>query len=57
MSLHCGIIGLTNTGKTTLFNCMSRTKAQTGKFAFSSNKSNVGMMEVPDPRLYKLAEL
>ncbi len=57
MSLHCGIIGLTNTGKTTLFNCMSRTKAQTGKFAFSSSKSNVGMMEVPDPRLYKLAEL
>ncbi|MFN8208422.1 MAG: redox-regulated ATPase YchF [Bacteroidales bacterium] len=57
MGLHCGIIGLTNTGKTTLFNCMSRTKAQTGKFAFSSNKSNIGMMEVPDERLYKLAEL
>jgi len=57
MSLHCGIIGLANTGKTTLFNCMSRTKAQTGKFAFSSNKSNIGMMEVPDLRLQELAKI
>ncbi|NTW34422.1 MAG: hypothetical protein HGB12_17680, partial [Bacteroidetes bacterium] len=37
MSLNCGIIGIANVGKTTLFNCMSNTKAQTSNFAFSSN--------------------
>lgn len=57
MGLQCGIVGITNTGKTTLFNCISRTKAESTNFAFSSNKSNVGMVEVPDPRLDRLAEL
>lgn len=57
MALQCGIVGITNTGKTTLFNCLSRNKAETGSFAFSSNKSNIGIIEVPDPRLQKLAEL
>ena len=57
MSLTCGIIGITNTGKTTLFNCLSNTKAESSNFAFSSNKSNIGIINVPDPRLYKLAEL
>ncbi len=56
MSLTCGIIGITNTGKTTLFNCLSNTKAESSNFAFSSNKSNIGIINVPDPRLYKLAE-
>lgn len=51
MSLQCGIIGLANTGKTTLFNCMSNVKAETSQFAFTSNKSNLGMIRVPDPRL------
>ena len=51
MSLQCGIIGLANTGKTTLFNCMSNVKAETSRFAFTSNKSNLGMIRVPDPRL------
>ena len=54
MGLKCGIIGLTNIGKTTLFNCISNTKAEITSFAFSSNKSNVGMVNVPDLRLYEL---
>jgi len=57
MSLQCGIVGITNTGKTTLFNCMSRTKAESSNYAFSSNKSNIGMVDVPDPRLYELETL
>jgi len=54
MPLRCGITGLTNTGKTTLFNCISNTKAETGSAAFSSTKSNIGMMTVPDPRLFEI---
>jgi len=54
MSLQCGIIGITNVGKSTLFNCMSNTKVETTRFAFSTNKSNVGVVDVPDPRLYML---
>jgi ribosome-binding ATPase len=54
MSLQCGIIGIANTGKTTIFNCMSNVKAETSNFAFTSNKSNVGVIHVPDQRLYEL---
>lgn len=54
MGLKCGIIGLTNIGKTTLFNCISNTKAEITNFAFSSNKSNIGMVNVPDQRLFEL---
>jgi len=54
MALNCGIIGLTNTGKTTIFNCMSNTKAESSNYAFSATKSNKGMVEVPDPRLYEI---
>ncbi len=57
MSLTCGIIGITNTGKTTLFNCLSNTKAESSNFAFSSTKSNIGIINIPDPRLDKIAEL
>ena len=57
MSLNCGIVGLANVGKTTLFNCMSNTKAQTTAFAFSTNKSNVGIINVPDDRLYVLEKM
>ena len=57
MSLKCGIVGLTNVGKTTLFNCMSTTKAQATKFAYSAVKSNLGVVNVPDPRLYKIDNL
>ena len=51
MGLKCGIIGLTNSGKTTLFNCISNTKAAVTDFAFSTNKSNIGICAVPDERL------
>lgn len=57
MGLKCGIIGITNTGKTTLFNCISETKVATSNFAFSSNKSNLGQVKVPDERLLKLDSL
>ncbi len=54
MALKCGIIGVANVGKSTLFNCMSNTKVETSSFAFTSNKSNMGVVNVPDPRLYNL---
>lgn len=57
MSLRCGIIGIANTGKTTLFNCMSNVKAETSSFAFTSSKSNIGVINVPDQRLYELEKL
>ncbi len=57
MSLKCGIIGITNTGKTTIFNCVSNTKAVASNFAFSTKKSNIGQIFVPDPRLDKLSEI
>jgi len=57
MALQCGILGITNIGKTTLFNCISNTKAEITEFAFSTSKSNVGIINVPDERLIKLAEI
>ena len=57
MGLNCGIIGLTNTGKTTIFNCISNNKAEATSYAFSATKSNVGMIEVPDPRLMAIDDI
>ena len=54
MALNCGIIGITNIGKTTIFNCISSSKAQASNYAFSASKSNIGMINVPDERLYKI---
>lgn len=54
MALQCGIIGITNVGKTTIFNCISNTKGETNVYAFSATKSNIGLVQVPDPRLYEL---
>lgn len=54
MALQCGIIGITNVGKTTIFNCISNTKGETNAFAFSATKSNLGVIQVPDQRLYAL---
>ena len=51
MGLKCGIVGLTNSGKTTMFNCISDTKAAVTDFAYSTNKSNIGVCPVPDERL------
>ena len=57
MALNCGIIGLTNIGKTSLFNCISNTKAESSNYAFSTSKSNIGMINVPDPRIDELNAL
>jgi len=54
MGLQCGIIGITNIGKTTIFNCISDNKVETSSFAFSTNKSNLGQIKVPDERLFKI---
>lgn len=54
MALQCGIIGITNVGKTTIFNCLSGTRVETSSAAFSASKSNIGVIHVPDPRLYEL---
>jgi GTP-binding protein YchF len=54
MALKCGIIGVANVGKSTLFNCMSNSRVETSSFAFTSSKSNIGVVNVPDPRLYHL---
>ncbi len=54
MALQCGIIGITNIGKTTIFNCISNTKGETTAFAYSATKSNIGIVLVPDQRLYEL---
>ena len=57
MPLRCGIIGLASSGKTTLFNCISNTRADVHKAAFSGSKSNLGIMNVPDQRLYEIDNL
>jgi GTP-binding protein YchF len=54
MPLKCGIIGLSGSGKTSLFNCISTNRAETHKAAFTAIKSNLGTMNVPDPRLYMI---
>lgn len=57
MSLQCGIVGLPNVGKSTLFNCLSNAKAQSANFPFCTIDPNVGVITVPDERLNILADL
>lgn len=57
MALKCGIVGLPNVGKSTLFNCLSNSKAQAANFPFCTIEPNVGSIIVPDERLNKIAEL
>ena len=57
MSLQCGIVGLPNVGKSTLFNCLSNAKAQSANFPFCTIEPNVGVITVPDERLNKLAAI
>ncbi|MBE0673298.1 MAG: redox-regulated ATPase YchF [Bacteroidales bacterium] len=52
MALQCGIIGLVNSGKTTIFNCISNTRGETN--TFGAARPNLGMIQVPDNRLYEL---
>ena len=54
MALKCGIVGLPNVGKSTLFNCLSNAKAQSANFPFCTIEPNVGTITVPDPRLQEL---
>lgn len=57
MALKCGIVGLPNVGKSTLFNCLSNAKAQSANFPFCTIEPNLGTITVPDERLNKLSEL
>ena len=57
MALKCGIVGLPNVGKSTLFNCLSSAKAQAANFPFCTIEPNLGVITVPDERLNKLAEI
>lgn len=57
MGLKCGIVGLPNVGKSTLFNALTSAKALAANYPFATKEPNIGMITVPDDRLDKLAEL
>ena len=57
MALQCGIVGLPNVGKSTLFNCLSSAKAESANYPFCTIEPNVGMITVPDERLNKISDL
>ena len=57
MALQCGIVGLPNVGKSTLFNALTKAGIEAANYPFCTIEPNVGIVEVPDPRLAKLAEI
>ena len=57
MSLQCGIVGLPNVGKSTLFNALTKAGIQAENYPFCTIEPNVGIVEVPDPRLAQLAAI
>ena len=57
MGFKCGIVGLPNVGKSTLFNALTANAAEASNYPFCTIDPNVGIVEVPDPRIVPLAEL
>ncbi|MCD6039413.1 MAG: ychF [Gammaproteobacteria bacterium] len=57
MGIKCGIVGLPNVGKSTLFNCLTKAGVDAANYPFCTIEPNVGVVAVPDPRLEKLAEI
>jgi GTP-binding protein YchF len=57
MGIKCGIVGLPNVGKSTLFNCLTKAGVEASNYPFCTIEPNVGVVPVPDPRLEKLAAI
>ncbi len=57
MGIKCGIVGLPNVGKSTLFNCLTKAGVDASNYPFCTIEPNVGVVAVPDPRLDKLADI
>ncbi len=57
MSVKCGIVGLPNVGKSTLFNALTEAGIQAENYPFCTIDPNIGIVPVPDPRLERLAEI
>ena len=57
MGLKCGIVGLPNVGKSTIFNALTKAGIAAENYPFCTIEPNVGVVEVPDPRMQKLAEI
>jgi len=57
MGIKCGIVGLPNVGKSTLFNALTRAEIQAENYPFCTIEPNVGIVPIPDPRLDTLADI
>ena len=57
MGIKCGIVGLPNVGKSTLFNALTKAGIQAENYPFCTIEPNIGVVPVPDPRQDKLAEI